>query len=195
MVWATGMHRPGYDAWREPVSVLSLGPAGAWSRLELLLFAACVAVFGQALARVMPGRRPGWSGRWASRAVLSAAAALVVLGLCVMDDVSYGEDGALVGRRTLEGGVHIVASAALALLLVAHCALSAGYLRRAGAVVWSCASATCALAGLTAVVGYLVVTLDGRGPAGLLERGAIVVMGLHGALVAAWFLRGERVPA
>lgn len=189
-VSVTGALRPGYDAWREPISALSLGPGGDLARVVLLLYAGAVAVHGHALAEVMP-RRAGPPGRWAARAVLATAATLLVVALCVMDETTYGPHGAEIARRTVAGDVHIVAGAVLALLLVVHCLLAAAALRRAGAPGWALGSGGCALVGLVAVLGYALATNIG-GPVGLFERAATVVSGVHGALLTAWLLPATR---
>lgn len=174
--------RVGLDLSTIPMSALARGDLGWVQRLDFLLLAACVGVFGLAAGRAMGGR----TGRSVLLVLAGVAVALVGLATFRMDAVTVGAGGRLeIVRRTLAGDVHMVVSGIVAVLVTAYCGLSARYFSRV-ARGRAGLSALCGV-GVAGLSTAFVVTQATGGPGGLLEELALLLVVPQAATVAAWF--------
>ena len=174
--------RAGDDASTLPMSALARGDLGWVQRLDFVLLAGCVAVFGAAAGRAMGGR----TGRAVLAVLAGVAVALVGLATFRMDAVTVSEAGRLeIVRRTLVGDVHMAVSGVLAVLVAAYCGLSARYFSRV-ARTRAGLSVLCGL-GVVGLSTAFVVTQSTGGPGGLLEGLALLFVVPQSAMVAEWF--------
>ena len=182
-----GLTRPGYDAWRQPISALSLGPGGGIQAATFILFGLVVGCssLGYRLALA-----PGLGARAIPVLRLLAAVGLIADGLCSQDPAAgYPLGSAALLAPTLHGTIHTIGASVALTALAASCVVFAG--RFAGEPDWR-AWAPCAVAAGVLTLVFIVAfgaTL-GHGPAGLFERLASATPGLFRRAVSARLLAG-----
>ena len=120
-IWIAGAVRPGYDALRQPMSALSLGPGGWVQMTNFIVFGGLGICFALALrATLAPGRGATWAP------VLQAVAGLSMIfaGVFAEDpSAGYPVSVARPTTATMHGMVHLIATfvsltATVAFLLV-----------------------------------------------------------------------------
>ncbi len=192
-IWVAGAVRPGYDALRQPMSALSLGPGGWVQMTNFIVFGVLGICFALALrATLAPGRGATWAP------VLQAVAALsmITAGVFAEDpSAGYPVGVAPLTTATMHGMVHQVASfvsltATVAFLLVLASRLAAEPGWR-GWAAWLRGTAILMMA-LLAAFGFAAATH--HGPAGLFEKAASIVVTIAGtALITRVLARGGRL--
>jgi len=173
-----GATRPGYSAWHDYVSSLSLGSQG-W--MQILTFFVCGFLtlgFALGLRRILQG---GHGATWGPLLLGAFGLALIAGGLFTTDP-SLGYPPGAPSTPTFHGELHVLAS------LVAFGSLAAASFvlarRFAGDPTWRGWTLYSIVTGIFVVVFYIAATvagaLDANGviansPAGLLQRLSIVV--------------------
>ncbi|MGH2365498.1 MAG: DUF998 domain-containing protein [Chloroflexota bacterium] len=155
-----GATRPGYDALRETISALSLGPSGWMQVANFVVFGLLTAISALAWrASLAPGR--GATAIPALKAVI--AVGLIVAGLSVMDPSS-----ATVG--SLHGAIHNIASyVTLTAVWISAFIFAARFAKEPGWRVWSAFAVLSAVMVVVCLAG-MGMALGSQGDAGLAER-------------------------
>jgi hypothetical membrane protein len=194
-----GATRPGYSAWRDYVSDLSLSDQG-WMQVANFLICGLLTLGFAVGLRLVLRTGKGSIGGPLLLGIFSLG--LIVAGLFTTDpNLGYPPGSPMSGPRTLHGTVHGVAglvvffSVALASLIMAR--------RFAGDPRWKGWTAYSIVTGIVVIVFFIASTgasvLDETGtlpnsPTGLLQRIAIIVGWGWVALLAIQLLR-RRAPA
>jgi hypothetical membrane protein len=175
-----GAIRPGYSAWRNMVSDLSLSDQG-WALIaSFLVCGVLVLCFAVGLRRVL---RSGRGALWGPLLLGIFGFSLLIAGIFVTDpSLGYDPVGVTAGVQTLHGTIHgtnaplVFGSLTLALFVMAR--------RFAGDPAWRGWFLYTLLSGILLIGSFIacltVAVLDEKGilpnaPAGLLERVAIIV--------------------
>lgn len=170
-----GATRPGYDAVRQFVSLLSLGEGGWLQVANFVVGGLLIAAFGIGLGRVWAAGR----ARWAPRLVVLVGLALVGSGAFVADPAQGYPAGAPAGLPTSvswHAGLHYVGALLVFLGLPAAMTIAARRAPTPNARAWAAYSL---FSGIVMVGGWLA-TFVLAGPdgtlaiAGLLQRIAVV---------------------
>jgi hypothetical protein len=177
-----GALRPGYDAWQQAVSALSLGPGGWVQDVSFAMFGVAILVTVPAWRRVL-SRGPG------ARAypILMALTGLSLVAVsAVPQDPAPGYDPEQLGHQlpTLTGLIHLALAAVMASATSAAMFVMAS--RFAAMPDWrGWAWYTRAAASLTiaCVIVYAVWSTRATGLAGAFERMVIVIPGVWGYFV------------
>lgn len=171
-----GAIRPGYDAARQFVSLLSLGDGGWLQVANFIVTGLLIAGFGLGLRRRWAGIR---RGRWAPRLLILVGFALIGAGLFAPDPALGYPAGAPAGLPTSvswHGGVHYLAALGVFLGLPITMAIATQHAPSANARTWAVYSLA---SGAVMLLGWLA-TFTVTGPdgtlmvAGLLQRIAVV---------------------
>jgi hypothetical protein len=169
-----GIVRPGYDAWHQAVSALSLGPGGWVQMVNLIGFGTAVLTTVPTWRRILAGRKGG-SVYPLLTAMLGVS--FIVVGAIPQDPApGYDPAGLALQAPTPWGLAHLTVAGVAALSSVAGLFVMAA--RFAGDPAWRGWTLYSVAAGI-AVIGC--VTLFGvwstrpTGFAGTFERGAIIV--------------------
>jgi hypothetical protein len=183
-----GATRPGYDAVRQYVSLLSLGDRGWVESLNFVVSGLLIAGFGLGLWRTMERR----TGRWMAGLVVVAGLAFVWSGLFSTDPEQGYPAGAPPGlppSQSLPATLHYLGSVVGFTSLAIACALSArrgtgsGAPASTGWAVYSLIGGAIVLGGWLA--GFFIIGSWGVAPAaGLLQR-ITIVAGMQWLLVTA----------
>ncbi len=189
-----GATRPGYDAWHQAVSSLSLS---GWGWMQILNFVICGALvigFALGLGRVLaPGAR---GATWGPRLIGIVGLGLVCAGVFVTDPAQGYPPGTPDGpgaTATLHGTLHFALGATgfFGLLPVACFVMARYFSGRIGWRGWSSYSIATGILMYASFAGFIVASMD-RGPAGLFERIAISIGMLWLMLLAARLLLDAR---
>lgn len=189
-----GATRPGYDAWMQAGSSLSLSE---WGWMQIVNFIICgilIAGFAIGLHRVLASG--GRGATWGPRLIAAIGVALVVAGVFTTDPAQGYPPGTPPGPSkvtTWHGAIHGFAGGLIFIVLLpAACYVMAAYLasmgRSRGWALYSIATGIVIWASFAA----FIATGLGSGPAGLYERIAIVAGWGWLALLAVWSLRQAR---
>lgn len=173
-----GATRPGYDAVRQYVSLLSLGEGGWVGSLNFIASGLLIAGFGVGLRRTTTDR----TGRWMAALIAVAGLAFVWSGLLSTDPEQGYPAGAPPGlppSQSLPATLHYLGSVVGFVSLAIACALSARREIRSGTptsigwAVYSMVGGAIVLGGWLA--GFFILGAWGVAPAaGLLQRITIV---------------------
>lgn len=188
-----GATRPGYDAWQQAISALSLGPGGWLQQVNFIVFGvlAFASAFGWRVAL-----RPGPGATWYPILKGVAGIGLVVDGFFSQDPAVGYPVGAVVGAPTVHGIIHNL----FAFVIITALALSCFVLARrfATEVRWRGWVIAAALTGILTIVFIALfgATNGHMGvPAGLFERLATGVNTILGISVLARLLLDRRQAA
>jgi hypothetical protein len=175
---ADGATRPGYDAMRQYVSLLTLGDGGWVETVNFIVSGILIAAFGVGLRRTTGSR----ARRWMSALVVVAGLAFVWSGLFSTDPEQGYPAGAPPGlppSQSLPATLHYLGSVVGFVSLAIACALSArrgigsGVPASTGWAVYSLIGGAIVLGGWLA--GFFIIGAWGVAPAaGLLQRITIV---------------------
>lgn len=189
-----GATRPGYDAWVQAGSALSLS---GWGWMQIVSFIVCGAlIVGLALGLRRALADGGRGAMWGPRLIGAFGVALVVAGVFVTDPAQGYPPGTPPGPSrvmTWHGAIHGFAGGLIfVVLLPAACYIMAAYFARvAHARGWAFYSIATGIVIWASFAAFIITGL-GSGPAGLFERIAIVAGWGWLALVAWWSLREFR---
>lgn len=113
-----GITRSGYNAWQQPVSVLSLGPGGWVQQVNFIVFGVISLCTVPAMRQVLKG---GLGAIWYPIIRVLSAFSFIMLGFFSQDPVSgYPPGASVLTTPTLHGMIHIIFS------FVSFLALAAG---------------------------------------------------------------------
>jgi hypothetical protein len=155
-----GAARPGFDATRDTISALSLGPTGWIQILNFIVFGILTALYAQGLrATLAPG-----AGATAIPVLKGTQAiGLVLAGLCVMDPVGTSP-------ATLHGTLHnLVSVVSLTITWLTCFALAYRFAREPGWRGWSAFAVVTGLLVLASLAG-MGMAIGRDGPMGIFER-------------------------
>jgi hypothetical protein len=184
-----GATRPGYDAWQQAISALSLGPGGWVQQVNFIVFGVlvlCSAVgWRQALS-------PGVGATWVPILEAITGLGLIVDGIFSQDPAPGYPPGAALVAPTLHGIVHDLAAIPSITALALTCFVFAR--RFAGEPRWRGWATYSAITGLLTIVFITAFGAAGAhgGLAGLDERVATGVHSLWGLAVVTRLLFGIR---
>jgi hypothetical protein len=122
-----GFTRPGYDAWLQPISALSLGPGGWVQQVNFVVFGVLMLLSAVGWYRLLLPRRDmllfpllqGISGP-----------CLIGAGVFSLDPLPGYPPGATPGPSTVHGTLHTIFAWAIIISLAAGCFTLGGYLLR-----------------------------------------------------------------
>lgn len=159
-----GATRPGYDAWRQAVSDLGLGPGGGVQRADFIVFGLLIGLFALGLRAVLAR---GAAAFWAP--LLQGVIAL----------------GLLLDGLVPSGTLHLLGDS-LTFTAFPLCAflLAARFVRVPHWRGWAAYSVASGLLFGAALIAFQVTTKH-TGPAGLFERAAVLVSALWTIVLAA----------
>lgn len=180
-----GATRPGYSAWQQAISALSLGPDGWMQRVNFIVFG--VLVLGATIGwrRAL---RPGVGATWFPILQAVVGVSLIMDGVFSQDAVPGYPVGTVVATATVHGQIHNIFAYASVLGLVATCFILAR--RFALEPRWR---GWATISVIAAVLTIVFITLFGaqgahEGLAGLCERLATGVHSLWGIAIFARLL-------
>jgi hypothetical protein len=186
-----GVTRPGYNAWQQPISALSLGPGGWLQQANFVVFGVCTLCLAAAWRKVLKGG-VGAISYPILRGIEGLAAILV--GFFSQDPNGY-PPGTTLTNPTLHGEIHIIGA------FVIIGAMTFGFLVMAWRFArelhwWGWA----AYSVLSAILTIFFMALFGMaqqhsGPAGLFERLAVSTETIWGILLLArlWLRRSTSI--
>ncbi len=183
-----GATRPGYDAWQQPISALSLGPGGWMQAANFIVFGLLLAGFVGGL-RVALGR--GVGATWAPLLQGVVALGLIVIGLSSQDPALGYPLGTLAPTTpTLHGLIHLLGTIVIFTARAAWCFVMAR--RFAQEPHWRGWALYAVATGILLVVFLAAfgVAMAHHGPAGLFERLATIVASLLTLVFAARLVAG-----
>ncbi len=181
-IWIAGAVRPGYDALRQPMSALSLGPGGWVQMTNFIVFGALGICFALALRATLS---PGRGATWAPLLQAVAGLSMIFAGVFAEDPSAGYPVGAVPPTTaTMHGMVHLIATfvsltATVAFLLVLASRLAAEPGWR-GWATWLRGTAILMMA-LLAAFGFAMATP--HGPAGLFEKAATIIVTIPGTVL------------
>ncbi|NMO56951.1 DUF998 domain-containing protein [Actinoplanes sp. TBRC 11911] len=190
-VTVVGDLRPGYDADRNWVSQLSLGPGGWLASVNFAVCGILVVLCGLGLGAA---RTPGRAATWAVRLVVCSGSCLVGIAV-VPTDPGIGYPPDVPAADTLVGLLHKIISVALGGAGIAAAVLLGRYL---GSWARAAGLAVATVMAAAFVTGSVLVLLDAGGvlpgaPSGLLERVALYAgLGWTGTVAVVLLARGAR---
>ena len=186
-VWVDGFFRPGYNAFRQPESALSLGPGGWVQITNFIVFGILNLCFALALRKTLaPGRGSTWGPVLQGIAGLS----MIIVGIFI-EDPSKGYPIGVVRpiSATLHGSIHtsatfvaLIATVAFLFVLASRLSVERGW---RGWPTWLRTAAVLMMA-LLAAFG---VAMAGHGPAGLFEKAASIAVTVPGTVFLIRVLR------
>jgi hypothetical membrane protein len=177
-----GATRPGYNAWRQPASDLSVGPGGGVQVVSFIICGLLFLGFAIALNR---------DSRWAAILVSIAGVGLIIAGVFVTDPAPGFPLGSTGRTSTVHGGIHLIASFLVFTTLPIACFVLARWFARAKKRGWALYSLVSGFLMWIALAAFGATNGHG-GPAGVFERLAIGTGWLWIALVAVRLLIDER---
>jgi len=182
-----GLTRPGYDAWRQPISALSLGPGGWIQAANFIVFGLLVGCSAFGWRAVLT---PGIGATAIPLLKGITALGLIVDGIFSQDPANGYPSGANVSAVvTLHATIHLVGAVVAITALAAACFVFAWrFTREPYWRFWPvCAAATGVLT-IVFIAAFGSATTNG--PAGLFERLATDIQGLFTVVVIARVLTG-----
>jgi len=123
-----GVTRPGYDAWQQPISALSLGPGGWVQQVNFVVYGVLLVLSAVGWYRFLtPGRGAIWFP------LLQGISGLCLIGAGVfsMDPFPGYPPGATLAPSTVHGTLHSILAGMLILTLALGCFAFAQYARLA----------------------------------------------------------------
>jgi len=182
-----GATRPGYDAGRQPISALSLGPGGWVQAANFIVFGVLIGVAALGWRAVLaPG--PGATAIPVLRAL--AALGLITDGLFAQDPAhGYPVGVVAAATPTLHGTVHqLAAVVAITALAASSVVFAARFARAPGWRAWTPVAAAAGVLTIVFIAAF-GATLA-HGPAGLFERLAGGTQSLFSLAVVARLIAG-----
>ena len=182
-----GVTRPGYDAWQQPVSALSLGPGGWVEQANFIGFGLLLIVSSVGWYRLL---RPGPSAIWFLLIQSLAGLCLIGAGFFSMDAFPGYPPGTTTTASTAHGTLHTIFAFTLIIALAESCFILAAYFGRI--LRWRGWAAYSIIAGVLMLIFWGAFIYSPLGPvAGLVER---LSAGSHdlwmcALLVMLWFQR------
>jgi hypothetical protein len=161
-----GFTRPGYDAWQQPISALSLGPGGWVQQVNFVVFGVLMVLSAVGWYRFLtPGREAIWFPLLQSISGLC----LIGAGLFSMDPFPGYPPGAALAPSTVHGTLHSVLAFAIILTLAQGCfTLAACFVRLPHWRGWAVYSV---ITGVLILIFWGMFVQNATGPlAGLVER-------------------------
>lgn len=128
-----GAARPGYDAWNQPVSALSLGPGGWAQQVNFIVYGVLLALSAVGWYRVLSPRRIAF---WFPLFQGISGLCLIGAGLFSMDPFPGYPPGTTLTTSTAHGTIHGILAWALMISLAAGCFSMAASLRYARVPQW-----------------------------------------------------------
>lgn len=192
-----GATRPGYDAWVQAASALSLS---AWGWIQIVNFIVCgMLIVGFALGLRRALAAWGRGSTWGPLLLAALGLALLVAGVFVTDPAQGYPPGTPSGpsvMTTWHGAVHAFAGGLIfVVVLPAACYVMAAYFaREKGTRVWALYSLATGLVVWAGFAAFIAAGLS-NGPAGLYERISIIAGWGWIALLALRCLRPIRESA
>lgn len=154
-----GATRPGYNAWRQPASDLSVGPGGGVQVVSFFICGLLFLGFAIALNR---------DSRWAAILVAIAGVGLIIAGVFVTDPAPGFPPGSTGRTSTVHGAIHLIASFLVFTALPTACFVLARWFARAEKRGWALYSVVSGLLIWIALAAFGAT--NGRGgPAGVLS--------------------------
>jgi Protein of unknown function (DUF998) len=184
-----GVARPGYDAWQQPISALSLGPGGWVQQVNFVVFGILLVLSAVGWYRFLT---PGHHALWFPLFQGLSGLCLIGVGVFSMDPFPGYPPGAALATSTVHGTLHSNLAYALIFTLALGCFTLAAHFARfprwRGWVVYS------GMTGALILVFWVAFVQNATGPtAGLVER---LSAGSHAlwscVLVAALFFQKRR---
>jgi hypothetical protein len=161
-----GVTRPGYDAWQQPISALSLGPGGWVQQVNFVVFGVLMLLSAVGWYRFLtPLRHANWYALLPGISGLG----LIGAGLFSMDPFPGYPPGAALAASTVHGAVHSILAWAIILTLAQGCfSLGAGFVRFPQWRLWAVYSL---ITGVLILIFWGMFVQYPTGPlAGLVER-------------------------
>lgn len=189
-----GITRPGYDAWQQPVSSLSLGPGGWVQQVSFVVFGIMMLLSAYGWYRFLtPGRAATWFPLFQALSGLG----LIGAGFFSLDPNPGYPPGAVLTAPTLHNTLHAVFAYEIILTLACGCFILAR--RFAVEDRWSGWRVYSVITGVLILVFFTLFVL-GESPGGLIERLSTLSHALWLCLLTAVFLvrkagRRGRTPA
>ncbi len=112
-----GITRPGYDAWQQPISALSLGPGGWVERANFIIFGVLLVLAAVGWWRFLEPRKGAF---WFPLLQTIGGLALIGAGIFSMDPFPGYPPGTTPGASTLHGTLHTI----LAYIVITSLAIS-----------------------------------------------------------------------
>ena len=163
-----GATRQGYDALRQPISALSLGPGGWAQQVNFIVFGVLLALSAVGWYRLLA---PAPGALWFPLLQGVSGLCLIGAGLFSMDPFPGYPPGVAPSPATTHGTLHTIFAWALMLTLAQGCFTLAQYVRHASMPLWR------GWVGYSLLTGVLILVFWGgflryaTGPlAGLIER-------------------------
>jgi hypothetical protein len=122
-----GAVRPGYDAWQQPISALSLGPGGWVQQANFALYGALLVLSAVGWYRLLPGQR---GMIWYPVLQGIGGLALIGAGIFSMDPFPGYPPGVTLAPSTTHGTLHSILAWVLILALAQSCFAMAAILSR-----------------------------------------------------------------
>jgi hypothetical membrane protein len=182
-----GAARPGYDAWTQAVSALSLGPGGWVQRTNFVVFGLLLGAYAVGLRAALA---PGVGATWAPLLKGVEGLGLAVAGLFAQDpSPSYPPGVGALATPTAHATVHNLATYVTFIAGVASWFVLAR--RFAAEPRWRAWAIYAAATGILMMVFLATYGQEiGRGPAGVFERLATMVTALLTIALVARLLAG-----
>jgi hypothetical protein len=113
-----GITRPGYDAWQQPISALSLGPGGWVQQVNFVVFGVLMVLSAVGWYRFLT---PGRAAIWFPLLQGISGLCLIGAGLFSMDPFPGYPPGATLALSTVHGTLHSILAWVLILTLALGC--------------------------------------------------------------------------
>jgi hypothetical protein len=128
-----GAMRPGYDAWQQPISALSLGPGGWTQQVNFIVYGALLVLSAVGWYRFL---KPARGAIWFPVLQGISGLCLIGAGLFSMDPFPGYPPGVRPGISTLHGSLHSIFAWTLILTLAIGCITVAALMRTAHIPQW-----------------------------------------------------------
>lgn len=122
-----GSTRPGYDAWRQPISALSLGPGGWVQQINFVVYGVLLVLSAVGWYRFLG---PGHDAIWFPLLQSISGLCLIGAGVFSLDPLPGYPPGAALAPATVHGTLHSIVAWALILTLAQGCFTLAIYFVR-----------------------------------------------------------------
>lgn len=198
IVCIEGTYRPGYDAWQQSISALSLGSRGSVQVLNFIIFGTIVLSTVTAWHKILAGGRGAMTF---PILIALTGASLIICGFVPQDPApGYDPQGLALTTPTLRGLIHLLfagigaLSSVMGLLVMAR--------RFAGEPSWygwNVYSALMAVTMAACVTVYAILSTRSTGYAGTFERLGVIVISIWSLTFLARleagvpFMRSQRI--
>jgi hypothetical protein len=183
-----GVTRPGYDAWKQPISALSLGPGGWIQITNFIVFGLLVSCSAIGLRAALA---PGIGATWAPLLHGLAGLGLILDGVFVQDpEHGYPPGAPTVAIASVHGTIHFIdAIVTLSLLVIACFVIARRFVREPHWRGWATYSIVTGLLICVFMTAY-GIALSHDGLAGVFERLALIVQSIWMTLFIVRLLTG-----